>query len=227
MEIIEDYVFDGRGANYPLYLIIHETANPGATALNHVAYWSTGTQGGEAQYVADWTGIVYHTTPDDRATWNVGGAANSWTVGIELCHATNSADFERVWETGVEFAAWYLNERGWGIDKMLSHKQANETWQTYSDHTDPDGYFEEYGKSWAQFVSDVKDRMENDMATPGEIWSFKNSGLEKVDAYQILRDARDYAKQAKAAAEKATAGNVDYDKLATAVADKLAARLKA
>lgn len=67
---------------------------------------------------------------------------------------------------------------------------------------------------------------DDDMATPGEIWSFKNSGLESVDAYQILRDARDYAKQAKAAAEKASAGSVDYDKLATAVADKLAARLR-
>ena len=79
------------------------------------------------------------------------------------------------------------------------------------------------------FVQNVKDYMEGeyDMATPAEVWSFRNSSLEKVDCYQILRDARDYAKEAKAAAEKASTGNVDYDKLATAVADKLAARLKA
>lgn len=80
----------------------------------------------------------------------------------------------------------------------------------------------------SDFVQDVITYMEGgDMATPAEVWSFRNSSLEKVDCYQILRDARDYAKQAKAAAEKASTGNVDYDKLANAVADKLAARLKA
>lgn len=175
MEIVEDYVFpQGRGWNWPEYLIIHETANPGATALNHVNYWASGEQGGEAHYVADWTGIVYHTTPDDRATWNVGGNANSWTVGIELCHATNQADFEKVWRTGVEFAAWYLNSRGWGIDRMMSHDQANRTWATYSDHTDPIGYFEEFGKSWAQFAQEVEQEMEGeqDMATPEEVWGY-------------------------------------------------------
>lgn len=161
MEIVEDYVFpQGRGWNWPEYLIIHETANPGATALNHVNFWASGEQGGEAHYVTDWTGIVYHTTPDDRATWNVGGNANSWTVGIELCHATNQADFEAVWRTGVEFAAWYLNSMGWGIDRMMSHYQANHTWATFSDHTDPIGYFDEFGKTWEQFVGEVEQEMQ-------------------------------------------------------------------
>ena len=77
------------------------------------------------------------------------------------------------------------------------------------------------------FIQDVKSYMEGgDMATPAEVWSFRNSALESVDCYQILRDARDYAKQAKTAAEKASSGNVDYDKLATAVADKIASRMK-
>lgn len=161
MEIVEDYVFpQGRGWNWPEYLIIHETANPGATALNHVNFWASGEQGGEAHYVTDWTGIVYHTTPDDRATYNVGGNANSWTVGIELCHATNQADFEAVWRTGVEFAAWYLNQQGWGIERMMSHYQANHTWATFSDHTDPIGYFDEFGKTWEQFVGEVEQEMQ-------------------------------------------------------------------
>lgn len=36
-----------------------------------------------------------------------------------------------------------------------------------------------------------EDEGEDDMATPGEIWSYQNSRLEKVDVYQILRDIRD------------------------------------
>lgn len=84
-----------------------------------------------------------------------------------------------------------------------------------------------YRPTWAEGEDE-------DMATPGEIWSFKNSSLESVDAYQILRDARDAAKRAEAAAkaaqaaaEKAAAGGVDYKALAKAVNDDAAARMKA
>ena len=79
------------------------------------------------------------------------------------------------------------------------------------------------------------------MTTPGEIWSFRNSSLEKVDVYQILRDTRDYAKQAlaaaqkaqaaaekaQAAAEKASVGGVDVKAIAKAVNDDQAARMRA
>lgn len=237
MEIVEDYVFpQGRGYNWPEYLIIHETANPGATALNHVNYWASGNQHGEAHYVTDWTGIVYHTTPDDRATWNVGGNANSWTVGIELCHATNQADFEKVWRTGVEFAAWYLNSQGWGIDRMMSHDQANHTWATFSDHSDPIGYFEEFGKSWDQFVDEVEREMEGeqDMATPEEVWGYDwqqtapqgNMYNCVVGLYKMVEAMERKVDALSAKVDKIGAGNVDYAKLAKAVNDDAAARMK-
>lgn len=235
MEIITNYVFGGRGYNNPEYLVIHETANPGATALNHVNYWASGNQGGEAHYVADWTGKVYHTTPDDRATWNVGGSANSWTVGIELCHATNQSDFNKVWETGVEFAAWYLNEQGWDISKMVSHRQANEIWATYSDHSDPDGYFEEYGKSWNQFVKEVADRMEDDMTTPADVWGYnwENTAPQGnmynclCGLYKNLEDLTKKVEAISAKVDKMSTGNVDYAKLAKAVNDDAAKRMQA
>ena len=237
MEIVEDYVFpQGRGYNWPEYLIIHETANPGATALNHVNYWASGNQHGEAHYVTDWTGIVYHTTPDDRATWNVGGNANSWTVGIELCHATNQTDFEKVWRTGVEFAAWYLTGHGWGIDRMMSHDQANHTWATFSDHTDPIGYFEEFGKSWDQFVDEVEREMEGeqDMATPEEVWGYDwqqtapqgNMYNCVVGLYKMVEAMERKVDSLSAKVDKIGAGNVDYKALAKAVNDDAAARMK-
>lgn len=89
-----------------------------------------------------------------------------------------------------------------------------------------------YAGYYVSFYRPEWGESEEDMATPGELWSFRNSALEKDDVYQNLRDARDYAKQAlaaakaaQAAAERAAVGNVDEDKLADAVADKLAARL--
>lgn len=253
---MEDYVFpQGRGWNWPEYLIIHETANPGATALNHVNYWSSGNQGGEAHYVTDWTGIVYHTTPDDRATWNVGGNANSWTVGIELCHATNQADFEKVWRTGVEFAVWYLNSQGWGIDRMMSHYQANQTWATYSDHSDPIGYFEEFGKSWEQFVQEVKDEMEGEQDMPitqeemqqiaelcaakvaesaywdkdkKAVWGPTGEGGGKYQRnnYNVLRFIHDQVCAVNDKIDKILVGGIDYKKLAKAVNDDHAKRMQ-
>lgn len=241
MEVVDDYVFPyGRGYNWPEYLIIHETANSGATALDHVNYWASGNQHGEAHYVTDWTGIVYHTTPDDRATWNVGGNANSWTVGIELCHATNQADFERVWQTGVEFAAWYLTGHGWGIDRMMSHYQANQTWATYSDHSDPIGYFEEYGKSWAQFVQEVKDEMEGDDMPSAQdvaeaVWGYNYKGTARQNnmydqdcvTYDMVKRLEQKVDTLSAKVDKIGAGNVDYKALAKAVCDEQAARMKA
>lgn len=236
---MQKFVFWGRGANVPQYLIIHETANPGATALNHVNYWSTGNQAGEAHYVTDWTGKVYHTTPDNLACWHVGGAANTWTVGIEICHATNQSDFEKAWRTAVEFAAWYLETHDWGVDRMMSHYQANQTWQTHSDHTDPHGYFEEYGKSWEQFVAEVKAEMEGDMATPQEVaeavWGYNYKGTARqnnmydVDnvIYDKVANLEKQVEQINAKLDKIAAGSVDYAKLAKAVNDDAAKRMQA
>lgn len=67
-----------------------------------------------------------------------------------------------------------------------------------------------------------------DMATAEEVWAYTNKALEgNKDAYQILRDTRDAALRAEAAAKKATTGGVDVDAIAEAVANKIAARMKA
>ena len=160
MNVIEDIVSDGHGWLDPSYVVIHETANPGATARNHRDYWSR-EDDYAVHYVADWTGDVYHCVPDDRLCWQVGNG-NAYVVGIELCHATNQSDFERVWQVGVEWAAWMLKRKGWGVDKLISHNDCTNWWGG-SDHTDPLGYFEEYGKSWQQFKDEVAERMDDEM----------------------------------------------------------------
>lgn len=156
MKIIENIVNNGHGALNPQYLFIHETANPGATALNHVNYWRN--NGAYAvHYVCDWTGNVYHCVPDNRECWQVGNG-NGYGVGIEICHAKNQADFNSAYETAVEFAAYYLKKKGWNTSHLMSHHQATQRWGG-STHTDPDSYFAQFGKSWSQFVSDVNARM--------------------------------------------------------------------
>lgn len=150
-------VAEGHGSLDADYLAIHETAEPNATAAMHLNYWSH-TPKYAVHYVADWNDVIYHAVKDDRLCWHVGGG-NRYCVGIELCHATNRDDFERVWANAVEFATWYLNMRGWGLDRLISHNDATNRWGG-SDHTDPLDYFESFGKSWGQFKQEVADAME-------------------------------------------------------------------
>lgn len=156
MQVKENIVSRGHGSLNPSYLVIHETANPGASAWNHVQLWSRDDTYA-VHYVMGPDGIAYHCVPDNCLCWHVGGG-NPYTVGIELYHATNQADFNKVYNQAIEFAAWYLKKRGWGIDRLLSHYDCTNRWGG-SDHTDPIGYFREYGKSWDQFKSAVKAKM--------------------------------------------------------------------
>ena len=177
--------FGGHGPLNPSYVVIHETAGPGAPATNLVSWWKGGG-GLPVHYVGDWTGDCYYCVPEDEICWQVGNG-NLYVVGIELCHATNQRDFDAVWELGVEWAAWQLSKRGWGIDRLLSHYDCTIRWGG-SDHTDPIGYFEEFGRSWEQFKNDVQERLDGDDVSASDVWGYKNERMADVDAYQQLND---------------------------------------
>lgn len=170
MSIIERIVAYGHGALNPSYFCVHSTANVGATAANHVSYWSNNPDYA-VHLVSDWN-TCYHTVPYDRLCWQVGNG-NRFVEGIEICEATNRDDFAR----GIKIAADVCRERlsahGWGVDRLITHKRAAEIWGG-SDHTDPIPYFNRWGYSWDEFVNLVENGDEN--MNPDEIWSFDNNG---------------------------------------------------
>lgn len=194
MEVIERIVNQGHGPCSPTCLAVHSTANPGASALNHVKLYS-GDWKYAVQYVGDWTGKVYHTMPDDRLAWAVGGG-NRHCVNIEVCEGTTREQFEATWRMAVSFCAWYLAKRGWGIDRMISHDIARQRWGK-TDHTDPLPYFRKWGKTWDDFVADVSAEMEDDMATPQEVanavWGYDINGVMARDRLQGTDEAANRA----------------------------------
>lgn len=156
----EQIISNGHGSISPSYLVIHETADPGATADQLMAYWRNNPNAYVVHYTMDLDGdIVYHAMADNRKAWHVGNG-NSYTVGIELCHATNQSDFDKQWTEAVKWAGDYLNAKGWGIDRLLCHNDCRLKWGG-TDHTDPLGYFESYGKSWSQFKAAVQSYMQS------------------------------------------------------------------
>lgn len=150
----EQIISNGHGSISPSYLVIHETADPGATADQLMTYWRNNPNAYVVHYTMDLDGsVVYHAMADNRKAWHIGNG-NSYTVGIELCHATNQADFNKQWNEAVKWAGDYLHKKGWSVSQMISHNEARLKWGG-TDHTDPNSYFESYGKSWAQFKADV------------------------------------------------------------------------
>lgn len=177
----ETIVNSGHGYANPQYLVVHETANPGASAYNHMLLYSRGYDYA-VQYVMELDGsVVYHTMNDDRYAWAVGNG-NPYCVNIELAHATSMDDFYAQWEEAVKWCGDYLNKRGWSVDRLLCHNDARLRWGG-TDHTDPLGYFNSYGKSWDQFKAAVQSYMQSGQVGSGgtvEQGSMPSSGASSV-----------------------------------------------
>ncbi len=147
----DQFVSSGHGYISPSYLVVHSTANPGATAKNHISYWRNNQPNVEmAHWVMDWTngGTVIQAQASNRKAWHVGNG-NSYCIGIELCEATNAKDFALEYDQAARWCAFVLAQRGWGIDRLISHNEARLKWG--GTHTDPGPYFARYGKSWSDF----------------------------------------------------------------------------
>lgn len=150
---VNKYVSNGHGYLNASYLVIHETANPGASAYNHTLLWSRNDTYA-VHHVMELDGsTVYNTVPENRLCWHVGNG-NYATIGIELAHATNASDFAKQWNEAVKWAGDELRAHGWDTSRLLSHYEAAKRWGG-SDHTDPNGYFRQYGKTWYEFKQAV------------------------------------------------------------------------
>lgn len=161
---VTDYVSNGHGSLQAQYLVIHETANPGASAWNHVQLWSRDDTYA-VHHVMELDGsTVYDTVPEDRLCWHVGNG-NWATVGIELAHAANASDFAKQWTEAVMWTGDELRAHGWDTSRLLSHYEAARIWGG-SDHTDPTGYFRQYGKSWDEFKRAVAAYMGSGYVAP-------------------------------------------------------------
>lgn len=137
----------------PIGIVLHETATPGATAENEFSYFNTGNRGASAHGFVDWNGYI-QTIPYDEVAWHAGYTANHKYIGIEMCHATNKADFDKVWDNTVEIVVDLINKCGFLINELTTHNEVSLRWGE-TDHTDPIGYFKKFGKTFEDFKNDV------------------------------------------------------------------------
>ncbi|UQS83144.1 peptidoglycan recognition protein family protein [Bombilactobacillus thymidiniphilus] len=148
-----------NGVGKPEGVVIHETATPGATAWNEVTYFNREWRNAQT-YVhafADANNILQiHDT--DYGVWGAGLWANQRFIQIELCRETTWDNFARSVNNQAYFAAYMLNKYGLkpsladntGSGTIWSHDAVNKYHPSAGMHTDPIGYFNQWGYSMQQ-----------------------------------------------------------------------------
>ena len=152
----------------PIGIVVHETATPGATAEREYQYFNSANRGASAHAFVDWEDVI-QTIPYDEVAWHAGPTANSRYIGIELCRPSghDPEKFGRVWNNAVSLFADLFRENGFGtvtVDNLQSHAEVSSRWRE-SDHTDPVGYFAEYGKT----VNEFRDAVQNELNGGAEV----------------------------------------------------------
>ena len=166
----------------PIGIVVHETATPGATAEREYQYFNSANRGASAHAFVDWEDVI-QTIPYNEVAWHAGPTANSRYIGIELCRPSghDPEKFGRVWNNAVSLFADLFREYGFGavtVDNLLSHAEVSSRWRE-TDHTDPVGYFAEYGKT----VNDFRDAVQNELNGGAEVAAI-NDLVARIEALE-------------------------------------------
>lgn len=108
----------------PEYITIHNTYND-ASAMAEISYM-LGNNLKTSFHVAVDNYRVVTGIPFNRNAWHAGdgrGNGNMKSIGIEICYSKSGGQrFEEAEELCAEYVAMLLKQRGWGIDRVRTHK---------------------------------------------------------------------------------------------------------
>ena len=152
-------------------LVIHSTANIGATAFNHFNYWNNADRQSSVHFVVDWLGEeILQLIPENEIAWHTGNwQGNREWLGIEMCETDSPAQFKIVWNKTVWFAADMCIRHGWNVDDNIWSHNGLRSLYAGVDHTDPYGYLTRMGKSWGELCKAIEaeiKRMKGIVPTP-------------------------------------------------------------
>ena len=174
-EIKEKFISKNRSKKplIPRGIVVHETANPGATAENHYKYFNSADRKASAHAFIDWDDII-QTIPWNEQAGHAGTYANTRFIGIELCRPAKHdvEKFNIVWKKGMWlFANLYINEldiKTITKDNLLSHDEIRIR-SGGTTHTDPTAYFKEYGRTVDDFRKGVQEEINKMLQSKDEV----------------------------------------------------------
>lgn len=219
----------GRGASVQ-WIVIHNTANGTAregTAYNNTEYFKDTYRKASAHYFVDNGDVVWCCVDPSDTAWHCGEAAsrngcyNSNSIGIEVCEPSWGEFTDKERETLAELVGWLMEEYGVDADHVCRHNDVtgkNCPWFYANDQS-----------AW----NELRDYITGggDMATAGDVWTYNwispegRSTAPGGNMYNCACNTNTVVHDINTKMDKLATGNIDYNKLANAVAPLISAQI--
>lgn len=169
----------GKGSSQvaiPNKIILHETANPNATARNEATFMMRNWRNAYTTDIIGDGGIVYRVGQQGFVSWGAGNANPYAPVQIELQHTKDKSLFEKNYKAYVEYtrdSAKKFNipltlDQG---NSLLTKGIISHQWVTdhvWGNHTDPYGYLASMGVTKQKLAHDLANGFTNENHTTSE-----------------------------------------------------------
>ena len=154
---VNPYSRPGTETNKITGIVVHYTANPGATAMENRDYFeglkdSHITQA-SSNFIVGLDGEIVQCVP----TWEVAYASNNRnidTVSIECCHMDETGEFEKeTYQSMVQLCAWLCLKFGLSEEDVIRHYDVTGK--------NCPKYFVENEEAFTAFKKDIKTAIQN------------------------------------------------------------------
>lgn len=111
----------------PVYIVVHDTGDPGATAKNEHDYFSGGDRQASADFFVDSDNIIQIIDTDNYYSWHCGdgggkyGISNKNSLGIEMCLAVDENPTSATITNTIDMVKYLMSKYNIGIDNVVRH----------------------------------------------------------------------------------------------------------
>ena len=144
----------GLALERPTKIVIHYTANPGATAQENRDYFNQSTTYVSSHFIVGLQGEVIQCIPLNEQS-SASNRANPYSISIEVCTPDSTGEFNiPAYNSTVKLTAWLCRKLGLDENDVIRHYDC-----AGANHKLCPLYYVEHPAAWEQFKEYVKERI--------------------------------------------------------------------